>query len=345
MKKSIFTHLLTLPLILFFLASCADREKATQNYKPPIEFYDAKIADLPETVSYAKKRGFGDFNGDGVEDMLEIRDEEFWGQDYKVCVFLGYYKDSILHFGSDYIKMDLPITMKWFSDATKLDVGDVNGDGFSDVIFTQYTELWGKDQMDIAFAINQNGQSFVPQTKDIEFKKEMSLADVIIAFVDSYDSVDDLYAYLKMDWGDVDGNGSDDLLLGWDGVHDLYLEVIFTQPTGGLYAEFVDMAEYEIPAFMTARSIRQLDIEDFDGDGRQDIFLHRTTGGNNHISIAINKGDFFEPHQDFVAADVNLDFWAFEKYDTFDVNRDGKADFVHVGEDGHKKVMAYNTVK
>ena len=33
--------------------------------------------------------------------------------------------------------MDLPIDLKWFSSETKLDVGDINGDCYADVVFTQ----------------------------------------------------------------------------------------------------------------------------------------------------------------------------------------------------------------
>jgi len=332
-------------LIVLILISCTSREEATNFYSDPIKFDEAAIAPLPTTVTYAEKRGFGDFNGDGIEDMLEIEDESFWGQDYKVKIFYGYYKDGILHFISDFVKLDLNIKMKWFSDATKLDVGDINGDGYADVIFTEYQERWGTDRLDIAFGINQNGKSFRPQSEDINFKKDVSLSSLVVLFVDAYSSVETLDDYLKMDWADIDGNGSDDLILGWDGSHDLYLEVIYTENTGSGDASFVDMVEYEIPEFMRNRSISELDFEDFNGDDKSDVFVHYSGMSNNNLSVAINTGEGFNPHKDYIVKDVDMKFFAFEKYDTFDVNSDGMADFVHVGEkDGHK-IMAYNLVR
>lgn len=332
---------LTFFFVVLVFTACTKREDVTSFYANPIQFDAPRTVLLPETVTYAQKRGFGDFNGDGIEDMLEVNDEEFWGQDFKVQVFHGYYKDGILHFNAKHVKIDLPITMKWFSDATKLDIGDVNGDGYADVIFTQYTELWGENRMDVAFAINQGDNSFLPQAEKITFQGGVPLSQIIMVFIDSYGYVETLYDYLKMDWGDMDGNGSDDLILGWDS-HDLSLEIIYTSVTHANYAEFTHQENFDIPEFMRNRSIYQLDVEDFNGDGKMDIFVHITMSHRNWLSVAINTGQGFEPHKDCVVDDVDMKFFAFEKYDTFDVNRDGQADFVHVGEKDDQKVMAYN---
>lgn len=337
-------------LILFaVLFSCTSRDEATSSYADAIRFGEPRVVPLPASTSYAEKRGFGDFNNDGIEDMLEIKDEKrfSFGQKYSVQIFYGQYDDNgILAFSDEPTKLNLPITMKWFSSATKMDVGDVNGDGYTDIIFTQYTERIGDDRVDIAFAINQAGEAFVTQTENILYKNGISLMQVIHLFVDAQGGYysETIYDYLKMDWGDVDGNGTDDLILGWDGVHDLYLEVIYTA-LGTREAQFVDMDEYEIVEFMRNRSIQELDVEDFNGDGRADIFVHFSGWSKNYLAVALNNGEGFTPHKDCVVVDVDLEFFAFEKYDTFDVNRDGRADFVHLGEKNDQKVMAYNLVE
>ena len=335
-------------IISLLLCACTTREDATKNYEKSIGFSQPSTTALPLKASYAEKRGFDDFNNDGIQDMIEIEDTVVIGRKYEARVFFGYYEKGILNFQNKINTIRLPIKFRWLTDATKFDLGDVNGDGYCDIIITQYTAGFRKDRIDIAFAINQEGNSFSFQTENLSFDNGNTVADTILMFIEAMDgeNVETLSDYLKMDWDDADGNGSDDLHLFWDGHHDLSVEIIYTENTKGGNARFSNrVSDFIIPEFMRGRSIREIDIEDFNNDNRADIFLHGYIlgTGKNSISIAINDGGKgFIPHKDFLATDVDMKFFKFEKYDTFDVNNDGKADFVHLGEIGNEKTMAYN---
>lgn len=325
------------------------RSTATANYGPAVVFNLPERVALPEGTSYAKKRGFADFDADGLEDMLEIRDEAIFGQNFTVTVFPGERgENGVLRFSNTTIKMPLPIDLKWFSSETKIDTGDVNGDGYADVIFTQYVEKFGNDVMYVAFALNDHEKNFVPYRKRVTWSGG-ELGAKIWSWAERHrrSSDDSLYDYLKMDWGDMNGDGSDDLVLAWDDWNDLDLAVLYTRvDESGQDVSIQNEGGDRINGFTTSRSIREFDIEDFNGDGKQDLFIHRSHlgGASFTTTLALNQGDtHFQPRQDHQTTDSDMSFVHFEKYDTFDVNLDGCADFVHLGVYQGQNTMSYNT--
>lgn len=340
----------TLLILSFALTGCT-RASYTSHYAEAVVFGEPKTVPLPEGTSYAIKRGFDDFNCDQIPDMLEIRDEAVWGQDFSVTVFPGYYNnDGIVQFSNDAFKMKLPINLEWFSSSTKMDVGDVNGECYSDIIFTQYYEPFlGDDTMYIAFALNRGGKEFEHYTEQVNWKGgELGARIWSWSARHNRNEEESLYDYLKMDWGDMDGNGSADLVLAWDEVSGMDLTVLYTEDDpSGLKVGIESEGSTWIDGFTRGRDIHQFDIEDFDGDGKQDLFIHKTHLGGNEFTTSVatnNGGTSFTPHKDHRATDTNLALLRFEKYDTFDVNNDNCADFVHLGVQAGQKVMSYNLV-
>lgn len=148
-------------LLALSMIGCG-RDSATKHYKDPITFAKMEKIELPKKSKWAEKRGFADFNNDGIEDMIEIKDTVIFGQKYQASVFYGQ-MDSFEKYslGDTPHKIEMPITTKWFSEATKMDTGDVNGDGYADIIFTQYNTGFFEDTMYISFAINNRENGFI----------------------------------------------------------------------------------------------------------------------------------------------------------------------------------------
>ena len=306
------------------------------------------LIDLPHDATYAEKRGFGDATCDGITDMIEIEDTVIFGQKYEVRIFTGYFEEGILHFKSNPKILPLPTSLSWFSSATKLDVGDVNGDGCADIIFTQYIEQWGRDKLNIGFALNNQGNEFVLQTSQIAYGENNTLEDIIVSILEivaQAEITENVSDYLKMDWADMDGNGSDDLVLAWDRHNDLYVHVFFTEKTAH-NVRFIGEREFFVKGFMTGRYIRYFDTEDYDCDGIMDVYIrHSPNETTAYLSIALNRGTHLEPHKDFLVKDTDMDFFRFEKHDTFDINGDHCADMVHVGSIHRKKSLSYNLIR
>ncbi len=340
-------------LIALLLIGCTDRREVNSHYEPAIVFASADTTVLPETVEYTTKRGFDDFNGDGITDMFAIMDESgfFEKQDFQAKIYFGFYNsEGILNFDPEYEARELKIQMSWWSDAVKMDVGDINGDGYADVVFSQYRSYYGEDELKLAIAINQSGDTFKQYTEKLYFPGSESLVFdlLLIAFVEQYSSgyEESLSDYLMMDWADMDGNGSDDFVMVWDDRHDAYVEVIYTKKTHGA-PELLKMEEFFIENFLYHRSVRRVDFEDYNGDGLDDMLVRSIAIDSVDIGVAYNDLDRgLVPCQDYRVRDVDFKFFDFEKYDTFDINNDGRADFIHVGvlgtADGDKKSMSYN---
>ncbi len=94
------------------------------------------VIDLPQQTSYADKRGFADFDGDGVIDMVELggfvssfnKGNIFWGtRDVNNSVNFGFEEEPLL--------FTAPFKYRKIrSTEPKLDTGDINGDGCADFI-------------------------------------------------------------------------------------------------------------------------------------------------------------------------------------------------------------------
>ncbi len=338
----IYPFFLWLAVLFYYIGDHWNESKRTQSlqaFPAPITFASAQLRPLPAETAYAQKRGFGDFNGDGLEDMIEIRDEVWWGQDYQSYIFYGKKSaEGKLIFEEKARKIKLPTTLAWFSSQTKLDVADVNGDGFSDVIFSQYTEGYWKSDLKFAFALNNHHRQFILcESKMLYSENSFAQAVRLIALkmLSASQEDDNLDDYLKMDWADINGDGTDDLVMMWLGGE---LEVIYTAKSDLSTVIFDKENHFSIPEWLHLRDIRHFDTEDFDGDGRADLFIR---AGLKQVSlgIALNRGDHFEPHQDFKTEVPWVDYFGFSKFDTFDTNLDGRADLVKVGRQGSRPVM------
>ena len=335
--------LLMLFVIPIFIISCTSREDATSRYESSVKFDKCKSVPLPSNTTYAEKRGFGDMNGDGIEDMYEISDEVFWGTDYKVNVFHGQYnQDSILNFSSNMVTYDVPVDFKWFTSATKIDVADVNGDGYYDIVFSQYIEGLRSDDMHIGYAINNKENSFYKHKSVIEVGDGLLLSNLIVSFVGGYYYDESLYDYLKMDWGDMNGDGRDDLVLMWSNNGDLDVEIFYSKKDD---IGFVGYNTLYAKGFMNHRGIRQVDIENYTGSKSQDILVRYTFGSKLIVSVLETTDNGFTPHKDFSCGTLDLDLFGFEKYDSFDINNDGYADLIHLGELDDEKVCSYNIIR
>lgn len=144
-----------------------------------------------------------------------------------------------------------------------------------------------------------------------------------------------LYDYLKMDWSDFNNDGSDDLVLCWDTGRDLAITVITSEVSNTNEVVFTGSYDFYLEGFTKSRSVRNVDTEDYDGDGFSDILMRHPKTFSNDVSVcvAINKSERFEMHKDVVITLKGADLLSsFSKYDSFDANSDGKADLIYVGE-------------
>ncbi len=313
----------------------------------------------PERLRNSEKRGFADFNGDGLEDMVQVNDEKFWGQDYQMDVFFGENVNGRLAFASEPVRVNLPITFDWFSSAIKIDTADPNGDGYADIVFTQYNEKWGDDTLDIAIAVNNGDMTFTAH--DLSASAASNANDFqdfdVFMTVMMYQATGVFYPYeesiydvLKMDWADMDGNGTDDVILAWDNGYDLDVRIIYTQenPSNGIVGLRADMAgrgqqAYEqvyMEGFTYGMYIRKFDTEDYNGDGIGDMVLYYDTRSTMKTRYILSGDGVYEAHKRSESALPSVDRLAkAKKVDTMDVDFDGCADVVKITEQDNKAVM------
>lgn len=321
------------------------RRQVTKTFKPAIEFKEAQSQLLPKATSWAKKRGFGDFNGDGIEDMIEIRDEVWIGQEFHGYIFHGRKDENgKLAFAEEAREVVFPNKLKWWTSQTKLDVGDINGDGFCDVIFSQYNARMQRDDLHFAFAINNHKEKFLLVNAQMRYAERSTFSEILLKAVDrmSTDEDEGIDDWLKMDWADINGDGSDDFVMMW---WNSELEVIYTEktPIDQKAVIFKEEGYFKVKGFLIHRNIREFDTEDFDGDGKDDLLIQE--GHKNlWLSVALNRGDHFEKHKDFHTSIPSVSYFNFRKFDTFDVNFDNCADFIKIGRVWGKSTMFYKEV-
>lgn len=78
------------------------------------------------------------------------------------------------------------------------------------------------------------------------------------------------------------------------------------------------------------------------GDGRADVVIYRPQIGTGLLmAYARNNGASFVVHQDFEGHEIEMDLGGVEKRDTFDLNLDGCADYVHAGMHGRRRALSY----
>ncbi|GIC77652.1 hypothetical protein FMO003_23460 [Moritella sp. F3] len=332
-------------ILMTTLTGCKKRTEYFPNAPEDVTFSEPFVVELPAESSYAEKRKFIDINCDGIEDMLEVRDTKIWSQEYEATVFLGEKnKDGYLQFTSNGMySFKLPMEKSWASTMTKIDSADVNGDGCGDLVFTEYKAGFSEDTYIAKIALNQgDGKTFKFATEQIT--ETIPLEEVILRFIDLFDtsSQEDLASYFTMDWSDANGDGRDDLHLFWKSNRDLYGSVLLSMDVEHALSEFAfgNEREFILNNFLVSRNggtytVRRLDTEDFNGDGIGDLILHSNSGTRIDLSPALGKidGDSlnYTVNKMSSGTGADLDFFSFEKIDTFDVNFDSCADYVHLG--------------
>jgi len=328
------------------------KQQINQHYQPPLTFTNTKVVSLPTGVENVTKRGFGDFNGDGIVDMLEI-DRSFWkGGKISVRVFYRYLdkKDNKIKFNSKPKKLALKFKLGWFSSATKIDIADVNGDGFADIVFSQYYRRFMKDRLHFGFALNQKGQYFTEEKIKLGYTERSFGEEMVIRInkaieayeLDENEEMDSFSDLIQMDWADMDGNGSDDFVIIYTSRE---MEVIYTKKSvNGI--ELGEEAKLGVTErgesnFLIWNGIKGTDWADVNSDGKADLLSYRVFGREKlYLGVALNQGKALVPHHEITlkAFKQNPTFKLF-KYDSFDANGDGKADFIKIAHQGNKPVM------
>ena len=321
----------TLLLCLLSLG-CVSREELQANAPPAIAFHSPGKLRISNQADEAEKRGFADFTGDGITDMIEIVDLAWFGQEWVGRIFKGEKTaDGLVTFLDPY-QVALPITEEWFTSQTKFDTADINGDGYADVVIAQLDD----DKYTIQVGINQRDGKTFQLVKNITYD-DQPLGSRVFQVVASLPIDDDhsINDFFKMDWADVDGDKKDDLFLMWESNSDnLSVEVWLSESSSDVANElrFGGKKSFQLNDLLHNLSIRELDTEDVNGDHRADFWLYDPSVGDGlRIVIATNEGNRYALHKDFVGEELDLDVIGFDKMDSFDVNLDGCADYIHVG--------------
>ena len=187
----------------------------------------------------------GDVNGDGFDDLIigaykaDLGGGIFSsGESYVVFGKSGGFASAIdlsALDGTTGFRLD-GIHVADFSGRTVSGAGDVNGDGFADVIIGAY-----RTQVDAAFF---SGESYVVFGKSGSFASavDLSALDGTTGFrLDGID-MDDLSGYSVSGAGDVNGDGFDDVLIGASGANGDAGESYVVFGKSGGFASAIDLS-------------------------------------------------------------------------------------------------------
>lgn len=338
---------LRLVLIGLALSGCI-RGDGAQDAPPALRLGRLGEIALPDEASFATKRGFCDVNGDGLTDMLEISDHALVHQDWQADIFLAQRsKDGLLGFRRPY-KVHFRLQANWLrSSLIKLDTADINGDHYCDLVMTQYQAGLRSDRFHIMVGMNAGDGRTFTFVEDISRSKVPMAEQLLRAIEHLQDEGEDIRDWLKMDWADFDGDGRDDLwlisrrdLLG----RHLNVEVwpSTTEKENRSELTFGPEQRFSLPGFLTALHVADIDTEDMNGDGRADVVIYDPYIGTRlRVAYARNTDKGFVIHRDFQGREIEMDYFGFEKRDTFDINLDGCADYIHAGTHGKQRAMSY----
>lgn len=213
-------------------------------------------------------------------------------------------------------------------DAHALAIGDVNNDGMDDIVVGDYGGV---------FALLQTASGTFTRVSN-------ALFDELNLWVD-HELPGATYALLlDLAMGDLNGDGADDLIVGW-GHATVASRVFFNDGNGGFSRANSTMLPPS--AYGTANTIHlKTFVEDFDGDGDKDLVLLHARAepyyAGNYVQFLANdgKGRFTdETVQRFGNPAASPDFsperleWSGQGWFVVDVNGDGALDILghHVG--------------
>lgn len=204
----------------------------------------------PEGCSGCQDYVVGDFNGDGLSDLIEIYDN-YWDSSPHNHFTLYLAKNGVNGFEGFYP----PQTLSNFNIAQdyrfrNVEAADFNGDGLDDIVFTQtYKDMQGSNDCQIRIA------SFDAATNQVQFNESQDLGNSVTSFV-----VGHFYDQLKYDL------------------------MLLKGPTGYFYSwdefegKFILKYNYDFPSPELGKKFYPADIN---GDGLTDLLTCFLFGGGN----------------------------------------------------------------
>lgn len=342
--KQITIILLLSTLSLF---GCKERSEVIRVTSNKAQFDQGYIKPMP-TLRNSEKRGFADFTCDGVEDMIEINDEKFFGQEYKINLFEGYLdENNQVQFKSKRV-VDLGIQLNNWSSQTKMDTADINGDGCADVVFSDISTSWRDVHVRLEVAMNLGDMRFSTRTTPVKMDKGAEFTYWFKELVKDISLSEDesLSDYVKMDWEDWDGNGSDDFMIFVDDNNSLDMAVFLTEKTYKLIPHFVAQENIWSQNFMFGLRANHIDVADVTGDGHADILVYKSNTSKDgyyyeRYALAVyNDGELSIERDKTLRVKADLDFFSkASKRDITDMTGDGKSDIVYVTESNDQPIM------
>jgi uncharacterized repeat protein (TIGR01451 family) len=223
----------------------------------------------------------GEFNGDGRLDVVSIG----WSS-WTASVFLQNAGGTLNAPGAPFVD---------YGGRSDLDVGDVNGDGLTDVVITNGDVDW-VDTLSVLLQRPAGG----------------------FATPVPYNLGDDRWAF-PVAVGDLDGDSRQDVALGYFGDDTAWSFALFLQDAGGTLGA---PASSEAPSSLDA-----IAVGDLNGDGRQDLAF--TYPGVYQVGFRLQNADGTLGEEMYPSLPVHASGTGSEGLAIGDVNGDGWPDVVY----------------
>lgn len=322
------------------LLGCKDRSEVVNYGQNLVDFSDGYVQKMPTTISNSEKRSQGDLDCDGIEDMFEINDTKFWGQEYKINFYKGYMDGDKRMFEPPKV-VDLGLKLNNWSSQVKMDSAYLDYDQCIDIVFVDVS----KKNIRMEVAMNQGNLKFTKDTMKMKVNPRVEFLGYFRDLIEEISLSEDetLSDYLKMDWADWDGNGTDDFLLFMKDGRSLHIGIFYTESASGLVPEFASFEEEWVQDFLYNTPIRTLDTGDLNGDGKSDVTaLYKESNSKGvHtakyvIAVQDEEGNIVIQPDKTLKAKVDLDFFkSVSKRDLTDENHDGKDDIIYITEENN----------
>lgn len=338
--------ILLIASIILTQAGCKTRDEVLNVQSNVVDFKNGYVMELPK-LRNSEKRGFADITCDGIDDMIEINDEKFIGQEYKLNVFEGYVEDGKIKYKDKKI-VDIDIELHTWSSQFKMDTADINGDGCADVVFSDISTSWKDVNIRLEAAMNLGDFRFSSRTTKLKMNNNQDFNYYFKELVKDVSLSEDesLSDYVKMDWADWDANGSDDFMIFVDDNHSLDLGIFLTEKSHSLNPTFVETENVWAKNFMHGINAYNIDVEDVTGDGHADVLVYvnyKKKDGYYYERYAVaiyDEGELSIEKDKILKVKAEIDFFTkAKKRDITDMTNDGKADIVYVTESDDKPVM------